>query len=150
MVRGIQSQNISACVKHFCCNNKEINRLASDSRVSERALREIYLKAFRIVVTEAKVWAVMTAYNRMNGVYTSENPELLQGILREEWGFRGLVMTDWGNRAEHYREVLAGNNVRMPYGGPKRLQKAVELGLITREEMRPNVQKLLEFLLMLL
>ena len=149
MVRGIQSQRISACVKHFCCNNKETNRFYSDSRVSERALREIYLEGFRIVVQEGGVWSLMTSYNRMNGVYTSENRELLQGILREEWGYEGLVVTDWDNRAEHYREVLAGNNVRMPYGSPKRLQKALELGRITREDLLPNVRKLLEFLLIL-
>lgn len=149
MVRGIQSENISACVKHFCCNNKETNRLASDSRVSERALREIYLKAFRIVVTESGVWSVMTSYNLMNGSYTSENQELIAGILRGEWGYTGLVITDWGNWAEHYREVLAGNNVRMPFGSPKRLQKAMELGLIRREDLVKNAAKLLEFLLKL-
>lgn len=116
MVRGIQSQNVSACVKHFCCNNKETNRYASDSRVSERALREIYLKAFEIVVKESDVWSIMTAYNLLNGTYTSENEELLTGILREEWGYDGLVVTDWGNWAEHYREALVSNNVRMPHG----------------------------------
>jgi len=149
MVRGIQSQGVSACVKHFCCNNKETNRKASDSRVSERALREIYLKAFRIVVAEGGVWSVMTAYNRLNGVYTSENAGLLQGILREEWGFEGLVMTDWANYAEHYREALAGNNVRMPHGAPKRLQRAMELGLISRGQLLPNARRVLEFLLRL-
>lgn len=150
MVRGIQSQHVSACVKHFCCNNKETNRYASDSRVSERALREIYLKAFQIVVKEAGVWAVMTAYNLLNGVYTSENADLLSGILREEWGFDGLVVTDWVNWAEHYREVLAGNNVRMPHGSPKRLQKAMEFGLVTREQLATNARHVLEWLLKLL
>ncbi len=149
MVRGIQSQNISACVKHFCCNNKETNRYASDSRVSERALREIYLKAFRIVITEGKVWAVMTAYNLLNGTYTSESKDLLTGILREEWHFEGLVVTDWVNWAEHYREALAGNNLRMPHGSAKRLQKAEELGLITRDNLLTNARKVLEFLLRL-
>lgn len=149
MVQGIQSQNVSACVKHFCCNNKETNRKGSDSRLSERALREIYLKAFQIVVREAKVWAVMTAYNQLNGTYTSENKELLQGILRGEWGFDGLVVTDWDNWAEQYREILAGNNVRMPFGSPKRLQKAYEQGVITADDLRNNLHKLLEFMLKL-
>lgn len=149
MVRGIQSEDVSACVKHFCCNNKETNRLASDSRVSERALREIYLKAFRIVVTESGVWSVMTSYNLMNGSYTSENKDLITGILRGEWGYTGLVITDWGNWAEHYREALAGNNVRMPFGSLKRLQKAMELGLIRREDLVANATRLLEFLLKL-
>ena len=147
MVCGAQSQNISACVKHFCCNNKETNRTKSDSRVSERALREIYLKAFEIVVTKGKVWAVMTSYNLMNGLYTSENSELLDGILREEWGFDGLVVSDWFNEAEHYREALAGNNVRMPTGCPKRLQKAMECGFIHRADLMRNAKHVLELIL---
>ena len=149
MVRGIQSQNVSACVKHFCCNNKETNRYASDSRVSERALREIYLKAFEIVVKESDVWSIMTAYNLLNGTYTSENEELLTGILREEWGYDGLVVTDWGNWAEHYREALAGNNVRMPHGSLRRLQKAMELGLISRNTLIENARQVLQWMLRL-
>lgn len=147
MVRGIQSQNIAASVKHFCVNNKETNRKGSDSRLSERALREIYLKGFQIVVTEGKVWTVMTAYNLLNGTYTSENRDLITGILRGEWGFDGLVMTDWHNWAEHYREALAGNDIRMPCGSPKRLQRAMAEGLITREDLRVNVRRILELLL---
>lgn len=149
MVKGIQSQNVSACVKHFCANNKETNRKASDSRVSERALREIYLKAFETVVTESGVWSLMTSYNIVNGTYASENRDLLEGILRGEWGYEGLVITDWENWAEQYREALAGNNIRMPHGSLKRLQKAMAEGLITREDMIPNVRRLLEFLLRL-
>lgn len=149
MVQGIQSQHVSACVKHFCCNNKETNRFGSDSRVSERALREIYLKAFEIVVKEGGVWSVMTAYNLLNGTYTSENRELISGILREEWGYEGLVVTDWDNWAEHYREALAGNNVRMPHGSPRRLQKAMELSFITRETLKENGYRVLQWLLRL-
>ena len=146
-VRGIQSQNIAACVKHFCANNKETNRIYTDSRISERALREIYIKGFEIVVKESDVWAVMTSYNKMNGIYPSENKELLQGILREEWGFKGLVMTDWNNRAEPYREFKSGNNLRMPYSSLKRMQRAMEEGLITREDLIPNARCVLELLL---
>lgn len=91
----------------------------------------------------------MTAYNLLNGIYTSENTDLLSGILREEWGFDGLVVTDWVNWAEHYREVLAVNNVRMPHGSPKRLQKAMALGLITREQLTANARHVLEWLLKL-
>lgn len=149
MVRGIQDQNISACVKHFCCNNKETNRSESDSCVSERALREIYLKAFEIVVSESRVWAVMTSYNRVNGEFPSESSELLQGILREEWGYDGLVITDWVNHAEPYRELRAGNHVRMPHGSPKRLQKAMGEGLLTREDLKRSVRKVLEFMMKL-
>ena len=149
MVRGIQSQNISACVKHFCCNNKETNRKKSDSRVSERALREIYLKGFEIVVKESDVWAVMTAYNLLNGTYTSENKDLLTGILRQEWGFDGLVMTDWDNLAEQYREILAGNDLRMPNGNPKRLQAVLAEGLITRQDLEVSATRVLDYLMRL-
>ena len=121
----------------------------SDSRVSERALREIYLKAFKIVVKESDVWSIMTAYNLLNGTYTSENEELLTGILREEWGYDGLVVTDWGNWAEHYREALAGNNVRMPHGSLRRLQKAMELGLISRNTLIENARQVLQWMLRL-
>ena len=86
MVRGIQSQHIAASVKHFACNNKESNRKDSDSRVSERALREIYLKGFEIVVKEGDPWTIMSSYNLINGQRASENKDLLTGILREEWG----------------------------------------------------------------
>ncbi len=89
----------------------------------------------------------MTSYNKMNGTYPSENKELLTGILREEWGFEGLVMTDWNNRAEPYREFLAGNNLRMPYSSLKRMQRALKAGKITREDLVPNARKILELLL---
>lgn len=146
-VRGIQSEHIAACVKHFCCNNKETNRKWSDSRVSERALREIYLRGFEIAVREAQPWALMTAYNLVNGVYASENYELLTGILREEWGYDGIVTTDWNNDAEHYREVLAGNDVRMPSGSKKRVAEALRRGYLTRADLEKCVRRMMELLL---
>ena len=147
MVRGIQSQNVAATVKHFACNNKETNRKYSDSRLSERALRELYLRAFEIVVRQAKPWAIMSSYNIINGRRTSESRELLTHILREEWGFDGLVMTDWWNRAEHYKEVLAGNDVKMASGYPERLEQALALGLITREDLLVCARRVLELIL---
>ena len=113
MVRGIQSRRIAASVKHFALNNKETARKQSDSRVSERAAREIYLRAFEIIVKEADPWTVMSSYNLVNGLPASESRDLLTGILREEWGFRGMVTTDWWGNGEQYREILAGNDVKM-------------------------------------
>ena len=101
------------------------------------------------MVKEAKVWAVMTSYNKVNGAFTSENADLLTGILREEWGFDGLVMTDWWNRGEQYLEVLAGNDLKMGRGYPKRLLKVMERGLITRAEMETSAKRVLELLLKL-
>ena len=149
MIRGIQSQNIGAAVKHFCCNNREWNRVGYDAVVSERALREIYLRAFEITMKEEQPRVVMSAYNLLNGRKTSENADLLTGILREEWGFCGLVVTDWGNLGEHYRELLAGNDVKMPAGSPKRLQHALALGLITRADLLVSVRRILEYILRL-
>lgn len=149
MTQGIQSQNIGACVKHLCCHNRELNCWRSDSIVSERALREIYLKAFKMVIQSADPWSIMSSYNIMNGRKTSENPELLIGILREEWGYKGLVLSDWANGGEHYRELLAGNDVKMPSGSLKRLKKATELGLICRKDLLPSVRRVLEYLLRL-
>lgn len=98
---------------------------------------------------KAIVWCVMTAYNLLNGIYTSENTDLITGILREEWGYQGLVISDWDNDAEQYREHLAGNDIRMPYGGPKRLKRAIQEGLIAREDLVVNVRRMLELLLKL-
>lgn len=147
MIRGIQSQHIGASMKHFCCNNKETNRKDSDSRVSERALREIYLKGFEIAVKEAQPWTVMTSYNLMNGYPTSCNPELLNGILREEWGFEGMVTTDWWNHAEHYLEVKAGGDIKMGCGYPDRILEAKEKGFVSREEMEKCAERILEMIL---
>ena len=148
-VKGIQSQNIVATPKHFACNNKETNRKNSDSIVSERALREIYLKGFEICVKESKPRMIMTAYNIINGVRASENVELLQGILRNEWGFDGMVTTDWTTRAEHYKEEKAGNDLKMPRGDYNNVREALADGRITREELCICVKRILEMILWL-
>lgn len=147
MVDGIQSQNIGATVKHFACNNKETNRKNSDSRVSERALREIYLKGFEICVKQSQPWVLMTAYNLINGHRASENKELLDGILRGEWGYQGVITTDWWTKGEHYKEIKAGNDIKMGTGYPERVLEALEKGLITREEIAACACRVLEMIL---
>ncbi len=148
-VRGIQSQHIGAAVKHFACNNKETNRKNSDSRVSERALREIYLKGFEIIVKEADPWVIMSSYNAINGHRASENKELLENILRDEWGFGGMVTSDWWTRGEHYKEILAGNDVKMACGFPERVETAMQLGVIGREDLKHCARRVLELILKL-
>ncbi len=147
MVDGIQSRHIGATVKHFACNNKETNRKNSDSRVSERALREIYLKGFEICVKSSQPWALMTSYNLVNGYRASENKDLMDGILRGEWGYQGVITTDWWTKGEHYKEIKAGNDIKMGTGYPERVLKALEKGLITREEIEVCVRRVLELIL---
>lgn len=147
MVRGIQSQHISASVKHFALNNKETERKNSDSRVSERAAREIYLKGFEYIVKEASPWCIMSSYNIINGHRASECKDLLQGILRDEWGYTGMVTSDWWTFGEHYKEVKAGNDLKMACGFPDRLLEAKEKGLLTRDEMETSARRILLLIL---
>ena len=147
MVRGIQSQHIGASVKHFAANNKETNRKDSDSRVSERALREIYLKQFEIIVKESHPYTIMSSYNLLNGIHTSEHKELLTGILRDEWGFDGIVTTDWWTFGEHYRETKAGNDIKMAAGYPERIKEAYEKGFVTEAEIRLSARRILNMIL---
>ena len=147
MVTGIQSNHVAASVKHFALNNKETNRKNSDSRASERAIREIYLKAFEIVVKEAQPWTIMSSYNIINGHRASENRELLEDILRGEWGFEGMVTTDWWTYGEHYKEVKAGNDVKMGCGYPDRLMRALEKGVLRRKELEICAERVLKLIL---
>ena len=146
-VRGIQSQKIAASVKHFACNNRESNRFECDSRVSERALREIYLRGFEICVREADPWTIMSSYNLINGSHTSVSYELLTELLRNEWGFKGAVTTDWGVHSRHSDEVLAGNDIKMGDGEPEELKAAFESGKITRADLETSVKRILELTL---
>ena len=147
MVKGIQSNHVGATVKHFALNNKETTRKNSDSRASERAIRDIYLKAFEIIVKEANPWAIMSSYNIVNGRRTSENHELLTDVLRGEWGFEGAVTTDWWTNGEHYKEVAAGNDIKMATGFPERLMEALHKGIITRAELETCAKRVLNLIL---
>lgn len=142
-VRGIQSRKVAASVKHFACNNRESNRFECDSRVSERALREIYLRGFEICVREADPWTVMSSYNLVNGCHTSTSYELLTELLKGEWGFKGMVTTDWGVHSHHSDEVLAGNDLKMGEGEPDELKEAYENGKITRADLEACVRRIL-------
>jgi len=147
MVKGVQSNGVAACPKHFACNSKETNRKHSDSRVSERAIREIYLKAFEIIVKTADPWVMMSSYNVINGQRASENHDLLEGILRDEWGYQGIVVSDWWTRGEHYKELLAGNDVKMAAGYPDRVQQAMDLGAVTRADLERCAKRVLELIM---
>lgn len=132
-VKGLQSQGIGCSLKHFACNSQETSRLLSDSVIDERALREIYLKAFEIVVKKADPATVMSAYNKINGVYCSDNKKLLNDVLREQWGFNGLVVTDWGGMNDRIKAFTAGNDLMMPGGSDymeKDVLEAVKKGLL--------------------
>ena len=147
LVKGIQSRRVAATPKHFALNNKESNRKNSDSRASERAIREIYLRQFEIIVREAKPWALMSSYNLINGRRASENADLLTGILRDEWGFDGMVTSDWWTFGEHYLEVMAGNDLKMATGYPERLMAAHCSGALTREAMETAARHILSLIL---
>lgn len=147
LTRGVQSQNVSITIKHFAANNREYNRRDTDSQMSERALREIYLKGFEICVKEADPWSVMSSYNLINGVQTAENYDLLTNILREEWGWNGVVMTDWSNNSQHVKEAIAGNDVKMRIGEEDALKAALADGTLSRYELVRNVRRILEMII---
>ncbi len=149
-VRGIQKNGVSACPKHFACNSQELRRMASDSVLDERTLREIYLTGFEIAVKESKPKSIMSSYNRVNGVYANENYHLLQEILRDEWGFDGFVVSDWGASNDHVEGVRNGSHLEMPTtGGDSDLElvQAVKDGKISEEELDRRVDELLDVIL---
>ncbi len=138
LVDGIQSKGVGTSLKHFAANNQESARMVCDSVVDERALREIYLSAFERVVKKSQPWTVMCSYNRLNGTYASEYKWLLSDLLRDEWGFEGLVVSDWGATVGAVSAVKAGLDLEMPYSGlvnAKRICKAVEKGELTIKEL---------------
>ena len=146
-VRGIQSQGVYACPKHFAVNSQELRRMAMNSVVDERTLREIYLTGFEIAVKEGGAKTIMSAYNEINGTYANENKHLLNDILRKEWGFDGIVITDWGASNDHALGVAAGSNLEMPNPGldsARELIAAVESGKISMEDVDARVDELLD------
>jgi len=147
-VKGIQSNNVGTSIKHYAVNNQETNRNEDNARVSERALREIYLKNFEIAVKESKPWTVMSSYNQLNGEYTQQKKDLLTTILRDEWGYEGIVMTDWGNKAGTVKSAWAGNDLMEPGNQNEidRIIAGVEDGSLAIEDVDRNVRHMLEYI----
>ena len=147
-INGIQSNGVGVSVKHFAANNQEVNRMENDSRVSQRALRELYLKGFEIAVKESDPWTVMSSYNKLNGEYTQQSHGLLTTILRDEWGFGGIVMTDWGTKEGTVKAVNAGNDLMEPGMQIEidRIIAAVNAGEISMEQLDKNVRNMLTYI----
>lgn len=150
MTRGVQNNGVGVSLKHYSANNQETNRMANDSRVSVRALREIYLKGFEIAVKESNPWTIMSSYNYLNGIYTSENYDLQTTILREEWGFKGTVMTDWFGGANTSAQVRAGNDLLMPGSSKQKdsIVQAVKNGELDEADVDVNVKRILQLVLL--
>lgn len=147
VIKGVQSLKIAATPKHFACNNKEVNRKKSDSVISERAMREIYLKGFEIAVKDASPWLIMTSYNLINGYNASVNYDLLTGILREEWGYDGAVTTDWISYGIHGFEVKAGNDIKMPWGYYQEINDFVMSEVLPKTYIDACVKRILELII---
>ena len=146
-VRGVQSQGVATTPKHFAVNSQELRRMVSDSVIDERTLRELYLTAFEIVVREASPWALMSSYNRVNGTYAHENAFLLQRILREEWGFDGAVVSDWGGVSDPVAAIPAGGTLAMPspgYDFARRIAEAVERGEVSVADLDRRVAEVVD------
>lgn len=147
-VNGMQSRGVGVSSKHFVANDAETNRQESDSRMNQRTLREITLKGFEIMVKESDPWTIMSSYNKLNGKYTQQNYELLTTILRDEWGFRGIVITDWGSKDNTVEAVKAGNDLMEPGMDfeIERIVKAVEDGSLPIADVDRNVRYMLEYI----
>lgn len=148
MIKGIQSNGVGTAPKHYAANNAETNRTALNTKVSERALREVYLEGFRIAVQEAQPWTIMSSYNLINGTYAAESYDLITNILRKDWGFKGYVMTDWGGGKDPVAMMKAGNDILMP-GNPdqaKTIVEAVQQGKLDVKILDQNVERILNII----
>ncbi|UXS03775.1 glycoside hydrolase family 3 C-terminal domain-containing protein [Agrobacterium tumefaciens] len=148
VIEGIQSQGVGTSLKHFACNNSEVERTTMDSVVEERALREIYLKGFEIAIKQSKPWTIMSSYNRLNGVQASQDPWLLDQVLRKEWGFEGVVVSDWHGIKDRAVSLMAGGDLDMPES-PRRkadLLEALNDGSIPAEVAHLSCQRMLDMI----
>lgn len=144
-ITGVQKNDVGTSIKHFAANNQETNRMNNDARISQRALREIYLKGFEIAIKESKPWTVMTSYNYINGIYSSESKDLVETILREEWGYQGTVMTDWFGGKDGARQMWAGNDMLQPGKAEQfdSIVAGVRSGKLAEADLDRNVQRIL-------
>ena len=147
IVEGVQEAGVAATVKHFAANNTEYQRMKSNSRVSARALREIYMKAFEIIIERANPYSIMTSYNHINGIKVSENPLFTVDIMRGDFGFEGMLMSDFSNDSVHSKELLAKHDLKMNYGDPRTVVKDMKEGTLPRENVRACVKKVLELII---
>ena len=144
-IKGVQKNDVGTSIKHFAANNQETNRMNTDAHISQRALREIYLKGFEIAIKESKPWTVMTSYNYINGTYTSESKDLVETILRDEWGYEGTVMTDWFGGKDGARQMWAGNDMLQPGKAEQfdSIVAGVKSGKLDEADLDRNVQRIL-------
>ncbi|MBQ0102460.1 MAG: beta-glucosidase, partial [Firmicutes bacterium] len=147
IAKGVQSQHVAVTVKHYCVNNTEHERLKSNSRVSERAIRELYIRSFETAIKEGDPWCIMSSYNHANNVKVDETRVLITDIPRNEWHWGGVFMTDWGNDSKHVLELKAGHDLRMCSGDINGVRNALDDGTLTREEVKICARRVLNLVM---
>lgn len=148
IINGVQEKDVAATVKHFAANNTEYQRMRSNSRVSARALREIYMRGFEIVIKKSNPYSIMTSYNHINGTKVCEDPVICRGVMREDFGYLGVLMTDFSNDSVHVKELRAGHDLKMHFGDTRSVVRALGDGSLPRETVRKSVKRILELLVL--